>query len=126
MKINCVKKISLTDGRNLIQEYAYALLYMISEIILEPVSRLTEINWEECQEAFFFSEKRQLHFYRDEEEKLTGVLFDEQGELNYRDVNYKMAEQYKRIGSKVTVREYLDSDEDGQTVVYYTRLAGIK
>lgn len=126
MKMDCVKMVSLEDGRKRVLDYDYALIYMMSEVIFEPVSQLAEIRWEECQEAFFFSEKGQLHFYRNEEDELTGTVFEEQENLKYRDVDYKMAERYKKAYSKVTVREYLTSDNDGQTVVYYTRLFCVK
>ena len=58
-----LEKLEFSKACEKISEYQYALLYMISEVILNKTELLGEINWEECTEARFFSEDKELHFF---------------------------------------------------------------
>ena len=59
-----IKRMSTEEARPHIPDYEYALIYLISEIILTKTDCISEINWEECTEARFFSEEKELHFFR--------------------------------------------------------------
>ena len=88
-------------------EYTYALVYMISELILCRTQELPNLDWTECMEARFFDEDKELHIY-EEDGKLQAVKVTE------------------GAGKLLCVREYYAYDEDGQAYVSLTRLAGIE
>lgn len=59
------EKVSLNEAHQKVEEYTYALLFMISERILCRTKDLPAIDWEECQEARFFSEDKNCTFLRE-------------------------------------------------------------
>ena len=106
-------------------EYEYALLYMMSELILSKTSDLGEIDWEECLEARFFSEEKELHIF----EENGGHVAVKVSDLDEKDIlikKYQLANKFLGIGNVLCVKEYLAYDEDGQTYVCLTRLTGIE
>ena len=119
------EKVEFSKACATIPEYEYALLYMISEIVLTKMDSLAEINWEECTEARFFSEDKELHFFEvDGEMQAVGVSDgDDQNQVVK---EYELAGKFQAIGKTVLVKEYIDYDEDGQANVVLTRLQGIK
>lgn len=66
-----------------IPEYEYALLYMISEIKLYKIEgnkeKLKNIDWEQCQEARFFSKDKEMHFFKDEDSFEEDKIREEKG-----------------------------------------------
>ena len=120
-----LEKLEFLKACEKIPEYQYALLYMISEVILNKTELLGEINWEECMEARFFSEDKELHFFDVDGEKQTVAVSDEDGKDELVK-EYELAGKFRTIGSSVFVKEYIGYDEDGQANVVLTRLQGIK
>lgn len=52
-----VEPINAEEAKKEIVSFDYALIYMISEVILKRIDELEVINWEECEEAkIFFKE----------------------------------------------------------------------
>ena len=98
---------------------------MISEVILNKTELLGEINWEECMEARFFSEDKELHFFDVDGKKQAVAVSDEDGNDELVK-EYELAGKFRAIGSSVFVKEYIGYDEDGQANVVLTRLQGIK
>ena len=74
-----LEKLEFSKACEKISEYQYALLYMISEVILNKTELLGEINWEECTEARFFSEDKELHFFDVDGKKQAVAVSDEDG-----------------------------------------------
>ena len=101
--------------------YKYALIYMISELIFQETKEIGQINWDECQEAYFFDTAGQMHVFQSEEGTLNASRFTEASEANRVEHRYQLAKTSKVL----KVYEYLEQDEDGQTVVTYTRLVSI-
>ena len=120
-----VNKIDIQDAYNKVEEYEYALLYMMSEMILSKVEALDKIDWEQCLEARFFSEDKELHIYEDDGEYMA-VEIQEEKEADTLIKKYELANRFKGIGKSVCVSEYISYDEDGQAYVSLTRLSGIE
>lgn len=119
-----IKRMNPEEARTYIQDYEYALLYMVSEMILTETVSLSEINWEECVEARFFSEEKELHFFRQDDRMRAVEVKDKDG----RDEivkSYDLANKFQKTGRQVKVKQYIDYDKDGQANIVLTRLSGI-
>lgn len=111
----------------------YALVYMMSELILCKLKDLEQknIDWKECLEVRFFCRKSELHCYLDEENWLAVLVVDEEVNMNvqcekeYRIKKYELLKKFKDLGNHVRVKEYLSFDEDGQIFIKLTRLLDI-
>lgn len=120
-----VEKISLNEAHQKAETYTYALLFMISKRILCKTEDLPETDWEECQEARFFSEDRELHIFEGEE----GMQAVEVSDADKEDImikEYELDRYFEELGNTLLVQEYLEYDEDGQVYVGLTRLKGIR
>lgn len=120
-----IRKIELDEGKNRYKEYEYALLYMISELRLVRVEELEEVDWEECLEARFFSDEKELHIFEGEQ-GMCAVVTEEVDECDQNTRLYLLGKQYIQGKTKVIVKEYLSYDKDGQLLVEKTRLAGLR
>ena len=127
MKPYCVEDVEITKAYQSIKMYEYALVYMLSEVILCKTEDLPELNLEQCLEARFFSEDKELHIFETEEGKKAVEVSD----VDKEDIiikKYEIAPKFCETGKKevLIVQQYLDYDEDGQAVVALTRLKGIE
>lgn len=121
-----MKRISMDEVKNLLQNYEYVYLQMISEHILDYASSISSIEWDELLEGYLFNRDSQIHIYREEDELLAVLITDDVEDAHIIDRKYEIAKKYKTIGKNVIVREYLKADEDGQSYVAVTRLVGIE
>lgn len=118
-------------AKKMIEGFDYALIYMISEVILKKIDKtdiVESINWEECEEARFFSENKEIHFFR-ENGKLQAVKTSDdknESKMDWMQKKYKLASKFRNLGRSVLVKEYLEYDEDGQVRIAQTRLMGIE
>lgn len=119
-----IEKIDADQALKEIGEYRYALLYMISEIVFCRVEDIGEPDWEECLEARFFDEKKELHIY-EEDGGLCAVKVEGTMDDDCLIKKYELQERYSHLGRELCVCEHLEYDEDGQAAVALTRLAGI-
>ena len=108
-----------------IQEYEYALIHMISEQIFCKITQLSEIDWEECLEARFFSEKGELHVFDADGEQKAVKVEDDGTELIF-EKRYQLNGAYAHLGTQVVVQEYLNYDGDGQLIVELTRMKAVR
>ena len=128
---DAIRVMSLDDAKAQVSKMEYALVYQISEVIFDRIEQIAEICWEECLEGYFFDETMQIHIFTGED-GLQAVCFTEPENMidnNKEDIidkDYRLAGKYQKIGSRITKREYLDYDEDGQVYVAYTRLVDVK
>lgn len=128
MSMTGLRKISFEEGKKMVQDYEYALIYYYSDKYFGKVCNLVEINWAECLEAYFFNKKGQMYMYESESAKMDAVVFEEEQGVTYNcvDRKYEVANIFKAgTGKQIIIREYLNSDEDGQTFVEYTRLLDV-
>lgn len=122
--------IQKTDAQSAIahaKEYTYALVYMMSRMILCRTKDLPQLDWAECLEARFFDADGELHIYEEDGYLQAVKIADktEQDPYSCLTRKYQLADRYHPTGHLLYVREYLDYDEHGQVYVSLTRLAGI-
>ncbi len=115
---------SIEEAKKSIRNYEYALIYYISDVVLERIKKITDINWNEVQEAYFFDKNGQLHFF-DNGSGMKSVIFLPE-KARYIEKEYELANIYKSIGNKVVIREYFDCDDDGQSFIAYTALCDVE
>lgn len=120
-----IHKLAGDSYKEKISEYKYALVYMISEMILCPVKELTEPDWTECQEARFFSDTGEMHIFEGENGMEAVEVLDTDTD-NILVKTYKINAKFSNVGERILVQEYLTYDEDGQADVALTRLKGIQ
>jgi len=119
-----IRQIGLAEARAQSTSYSYALLYMISGVKLCRAEGIGQIDWEECQEARFFSEGRELHVFEGEDGMKAVEVTDADGN-GVIIKEFLLDNRFSSVGSSVLVQEYLEYDEDGQAYVANTRLKGI-
>ena len=121
-----LKKVTFEEAKNRIQDYDYALIYEISEMLFDKVEKISEIYWDEVQEAYFFIEKSQMHIYLSDD-VLEAIVYTETDEdVTFVDRRYELAGKFSNIGREVKERNYLEFDDDGQAFVAYSRLVSVK
>ena len=121
-----LKKVTFEEAKNRIQDYDYALIYEISEMLFDKVGAISEICWDEVQEAYFFNEKSQMHIYL-RDDVLEATVYNEiDKDVSFVDRRYELAGKFSTIGRKVKERNYLEFDDDGQAFVAYSRLVSVK
>lgn len=119
-----VEPINAEEAKKEIVSFDYALIYMISEVILKRIDELEVINWEECEEARFFSKNKEIHFFREDDTLQAVKVSDDANEdkMDSMQKRYYLASKFRDLGQYVLVKEYLKYDEDGQVQVAQTRL----
>lgn len=117
--------IDIQDAYSKVREYDYALIYMMSELVFCNASQLSDINWEECMEARFFSRDKELHMYL-EDGSLKAVEIVESAGCDKLVKEYQLGNRFLGVGKKLIVHEYISYDEDGQAMVECTRLVGVE
>lgn len=118
-------------AKAMIKNFDYALIYLISEVILKKMDKtdkVESINWDECEEARFFSENKEIHFFRVNGKLQVVKISDDPNEskMDCMQKKYELASKFRNLGKYVLVKEYLEYDEDGQVQVAQTRLMGIE
>ncbi len=122
-----IQKIEWDKALVQAQDYEYALVYMISEVLLCKTADLPDVDWEECTEARFFDREKELHIYEEDGQMQAVEVIDTKEEQDNCLVRrYQIANRFREAGKLLRVHEYLDYDEDGQAAVSLTRLAGIE
>lgn len=120
------KQWELPEAYKNIKKYEYALVYMISEIILCRTNELELTDPEECLEARFFSNDRELHIF-EQNGKMTAVeIIDDGEQQDICEKKVPLDDKFQKNGTTLSVLEYLSYDEDGQVFVKLTRLKGIE
>lgn len=120
-----IKEVELSEAYGKGKEYEYALVYLLSEVILCKAERLKSFPIEECTEARFFSDNRELHIFGTEE-GMHAVEVSDDGAEDVVVKRYELAPKFSSVGSRLVVQEYLEYDEDGQAVIALTRLKGVE
>ena len=119
-----VKKIDFASAKESYKDYEYALIYMMSSIILKRTSEIEKIKWDECLEARFFDKDRELHMIC-ANECFSSIISDEASDT-FIVRNCRLKPGYSELGKKLIVKQYVGKDEDGQSFISLTRLCGIE
>lgn len=120
-----ISNIEFETMKKQILQYKYALLYMISEIRLCKTEELEELDWEQCQEARFFSENKEMHYFIDEEGQFKAISVVDTDEEDIYVKSYQLAKGFQKYGKMLQIKEHLAYDKDGQMYVALTCLQGI-
>ncbi len=120
-----VRQIDPAEISGRIKDYEYGLIYRISDVLLEKTDALLGMDPEEFLEARFFSKEEEMHVFR-RNGKLQAVLVDDGAFSDSIDRVYFLGGGFRKTGERLRVRQYLSQDEDGQTYIALTRLAGIE
>lgn len=114
MKLNTMEPLeALAEGNSL----PFALIRSLSA---ETMGRTpAEIRLEELLEASFFSKDQEIRIFRQGGE-LRAVALKDDGNGMFLDRDYEIANP--AFGTRVTVRTYMEFDEDGQAYWKHFRL----
>ncbi len=104
--------------------YRYVLAYEFSEVKFGETAG-TDVNWDECLEAYLIKDDMQLHVYLKDGELVADEFTETDADCKYADHTYIVREGVDLHGKSITVREYLDTDEDGQAYVSYSRIISV-
>lgn len=119
-----VEKADAVRALECIGEYEYVLAYMISRIVLCRAENFDGTDWDECFEARFFDENKELHIY-EQDGKKCAVKVSGTADGDCLVKKYALLDQYFGEKKYLCVCEHLGYDEDGQASVLLTRLTGI-
>ena len=114
-----------SEFKELLTGYAYGLLYELSEVNVVDWVKGNEINFDQLLEARLFSEEKELHIFENEGE-WQAVEVTETPEAEYLQEDVALSKKFQTQGKKLSVKKYLDYDEDGQAYVVLTHLCGMK
>ena len=79
----------------------------------QRIDELEVINWEECEEARFFSKNKEIHFFREDDTLQAVKVSDDANEdkMDSMQKRYYLASKFRDLGQYVLVKEYLKYDE---------------
>ena len=108
-------------------EYQYALLYRISDRILLTAGMLHSEDWQECMEAVLFREDAAVHLLF-EENRAVRISDDGEEDILVReyDLDNSILKMLKRSKGTLMIKQYLETDEDGQMMISLSRPAAIR
>ena len=119
-----IKTIPISEAKERLSSLPYAMAQGLSDFQIGTRETVGVFDEAESVEARYFSPKMELHIFREGEGVSCVMVTD--GDASYVDTEYELAGRFQNAGSSVTVRKYLDEDEDGQCYVSATRLLAIK
>lgn len=107
--------------KGMMNDYRYALIYKFDGIILDETKNVNDPDFSDCLEARFFNEDKELRVWRENDAlKFAAVSFDG----DHIDVSYELDKRFSNMGNTVIIRQYLDHDDDGQTYIKSSIVAG--
>lgn len=113
-------KITIDEAKNRFSGYPYAIVHMMSELQYGRTEDIS-VNWDELIELRAFSETEELRVYQGN----SGMTAQCCTEVSSVSDDAVLIEYEMRNGGRLSVKEYLEPDEDGQAVVVYTRPCGM-
>ena len=119
-----ITKLNINDAYAKVSEFDYALIYLMSEVVFGRTSDLKSFEWDECLEARFFSDDKEMHIWAEDE--MNAILVEDVDHEDQREIKYVLASLFQNVGKNIVVKQYLENDEDGQSNVVLTRLCGVE
>lgn len=129
------QSIPIDEAKQIIGQYQFGLVYQLEKILLGTVEKIqSEIVWEECLEARFFSEEKELHIFDYNGTYRAVCVEDEEKSNEEKSSKYVLEGKQIKLSSQFheqsgfdfyKVKKYISYDEDGQAVVELTRLTGL-
>lgn len=125
-------------------DFKYALIYYLNDLVLDRIENIEEINKDILVEAMFFNDNKELHFFEYEND-IKGVLIEKDetdieididkvsnlgNDGNFFYEEYLVKERLGRYSKSnkyrnMKVINYLDKEDDGQSYVKATCLCGL-
>jgi len=113
--------MDIENVKSMISDYQYALIYKFDGITMDESKNVNDTDFSDCLEARFFDEGKELRIWRENGAfKSSAVSFG--GE--HIDVSYELDKRFSNMGNTVKIRQYLDHDDDGQTYIKSSVVAG--
>lgn len=108
-------------------KYNFALIYMMSSILLCKTSELPELMYDEILEARFFDDDGEAHICIEDGE-VTAYIFTESDieAEEKQDKETELNKDFQNRYDKLKIRRYYSFDEDGQMYCVLTRCIGIE
>ena len=107
------------------ENYKFALVYMMSRLLLCKTDDLKNIEFDEVTEARFFDENGEKHIFVNESYEIcSGYIDDTAFEGKYSEVDKVLLSkdfQGEKVFEKLEVKIYYDYDDDGQIYKVLTR-----
>ena len=110
--------------------YKFGLIYHLDEILTGEIENLS-MDEERLIEARIFCEDKEIHIFNNDGFRAIEAI-DEKSKEEENDSYYEChllidkETDKKSFGKNLTVKRYIDFDEDGQAYISYTRLYSIE
>lgn len=125
-----ISKLEIEEAKRLAMDRKYAWVRELSTVHAGmTVNVYEEINWDEVEDARFFDNECEVHFFKDNDGAICAVIVIDKDETCLEsEREYVLEGRFaKSFGGKhVIVRSYISEDEDGQEFISCNRLAGIR
>ena len=118
------QKLEVDEAKSKIKEMSFAIGQFISEYKVGTPDEVGNFDNGECLDARYFSDSSEIHTFRKGNDMICVETSD--GDREFFDTEYEIENRFSATGKYVVVRNYIDTDEDGQSVVTGTRLVSIK
>lgn len=110
-----------------IPKHKYAVVYMMSGLLVCDVSELNDIPYDEVLEARLFDETGEDHICTEDDEVVSYAFSDSDFDAdNVRDYKLDICSEKRSAYSHVKIRKYFSFDEDGQAYTVLTRCCGLE
>ena len=119
-----IDKLEVFSAKERISKLNYARVQELSDYWIGRVIDMRETDESEIVEARFFSESEEVRFFR--QDGILSAVRVADGDAEFIDEEFVLSDRFSAAGKSVTVRYYLEEDEDGQIYVSATRLVDIK
>ena len=119
------EEIDISEAIDRIRDFDYALVFKISDMKLIKAGEFAEKDLDELVEARIFSDNSEIHIFR-YDDGLKCVKISDSGFDDVLVEKYDLEKRFSQIGKTVTVKKYIDYDDDGQAFIKLKRLAGIE
>ena len=121
MKLDQTDTGAALDTNNIqSQGYRHYLIYFLDRVETGMVEELDlSQTADDVLEAYFFSENKQLHVFRYQNQVQAVVCEQEDQDDTFDETQLLMSSQY---GESIRIRHFFTYDDDGQASVIYTKL----
>jgi len=108
-------------------KYKYALVYMMSRLVLGEISEISLSDCDEILEARFFDENGEEHICIEDGETVSYGYSDSESAFDGSDVkSIRICSEFSSRYKKIKVKKYYSFDEDGQICTVLTRCCGLE
>ena len=118
------KRLDAEDALEHIKNTKYAIGQFISSYEVGSADSICRMDMTDCIEARYFTDDREVHVFRSGDQMVYIEVSD--GDSQYYDEEYEIEEKFEGVGKYVVVRNYVNTDDDGQCCITGKRLVCLK